>query len=190
MRAQVMGAAALLAAGLLAGCGEKAGSAGKAGSDSAAAAASTPADVAMTPKGAPKRADGYWEMASFGESGTQMGKQFYCVGEGSEDKVSLLDFLASTGACDKQAITRTAGGWAFETRCKMMGDTTVQTGTISGNFRDAFLIDQTVSQTGSSGNRSLKGQVRGKRVGACPAKNKPGDLVDGDGSSIGNILPH
>jgi hypothetical protein len=30
--------------------------------------------------------------------------------------------------------------------------------------------------------------VRGKRVGDCPAKFKPGDLVDGSGNLVGNML--
>ena len=191
MDSRITGVAALVAAALLSGCGAKSGAADKAGVGGAsAAAASSPADVAMTSNGAPKRADGYWEMASYDERGNEMGKQLNCVGEGSEDKFSLLDFLSLVGDCDKKEISRTAGGWAFETRCKLMGDTTAQTGTMSGNFRDAFVIDQTVTQTDKSGSRTLKGQIRGKRLGACAAKYTPGDLVDADGSVITNVLPH
>ena len=52
------------------------------------------------------------------------------------------------------------------------------------------MIDQTVTQTDKSGSRTLKGQIRGKRLGACAAKYTPGDLVDADGSVITNVLPH
>src|SRR4051794_1355283 len=41
-----------------------------------------------------KRRDGYWEFASIGASGTVMGKQFLCIGDGSEDKYSIFDQLS------------------------------------------------------------------------------------------------
>ena len=67
---------------------------------------------------------------------------------------------------------------------KLMDATTTQTGTISGDFQQSFLIDQTVSQ----GAHTQKGTIRGRRVGDCPAKFKPGDLVDAGGDKLGNLL--
>ena len=148
------------------------------------AAPATPPSVAMTPRGAPRRADGYWEMASFSETGSPMSKQFLCVGAGSEDTFSVFDQLASVGDCSKKDFTRTATGWVFETHCKLMDQVTVQKGDIGGDFQQAFRIDQTVTQ----GSTEIKGSIRGKRVGDCPAQFKPGDLVDGDGAKLGNML--
>jgi hypothetical protein len=174
----------LIACAVLAGCG-KAPAGDKAGEATEAAASATPANVATTPAGAPKRRDGYWELASFSERGTPMGKQFLCVGAGSEDKFSVMDQLAAVGDCSKKDLTRTATGWNFETRCSLMNKETVQKGTISGDFRSNFRIDQTVTQTPDT---EIKGSIRGKRAGDCAAKYKPGDLVDGDGSVLGNML--
>lgn len=179
----------LVAAGLLAGCSPKSGAgdakAPAGGSGPAVAAASAPpADLVLTPKGAPQRRDGYWEMASYADTGTPMSKQFYCVGAGSEQKFSVFDALASVGDCDKRDFTRTPTGWTFATRCKLMDATTTQTGTISGDFQQSFLIDQTVTQ----GAHTQKGTIRGRRVGDCPAKFKPGDLVDAGGDKLGNLL--
>jgi len=176
------------AASVLAACGAPSTSdktATKA-AGAAAPAAATPVTVATTPAGAPRRRDGYWEMASYGASGTQMGKQFLCVGAGSEDKFSIYDQLASAGDCSKKDFTRTPTGWAFETRCEMMKFVTVQKGVISGNFQDNFRVDQTVTQTPDT---EIKGYILGRRVGDCPAPFAPGDLVDGDGSKIANMLP-
>jgi len=176
-----------VAASVLAGCGAKPGAGdakAPARGSGPAVAAAPPADVVLTPKGAPQRRDGYWEMASFADTGTPMAKQFYCVGAGSEQKFSLFDALASVGDCDKRDFTRTPTGWTFATRCKLMDATTTQTGTISGDFQQAFRVDQTVSQ----GASTQKGSIRGRRVGDCPSNFKPGDLVDADGGKIGNLL--
>ncbi len=175
----------LLAAGVLAGCGPKAGGDGKAGAASAPASAATPANLATTSKGAPQRRDGYWELGSYSVDGSQMDKQFYCVGAGSEEKYNVFEALAVVGNCSKKDFTRTAAGWTFETQCKLMDTTTTQTGTISGDFQQSFTIDQTVSQ---GPNQSIKGTIRGKRIGDCPANFKPGDLVDAKGEKIGNLL--
>jgi hypothetical protein len=170
---------------LAAACG-KAPAGDKAGGATEAAAGVTPANVATTPAGSPKRSDGYWEMGSFSSSGTAMSKQFLCVGGGSEDKFSVMDQLAAVGDCSKKDLTRTATGWDFETRCTLMDKETVQKGTITGDFRSSFRIDQTVTQ----GSAMQKGSVRGKRIGDCAAKYKAGDLVDSDGSVLGNMLGH
>jgi hypothetical protein len=145
----------------------------------------TASSPALTAKGAPKRLDGYWEFASIGASGTVMGKQFLCVGAGSEEKYSIFDQLSELGDCSKKEFTRTPTGWSFETRCSMMNVTTVQKGIIAGDFQSSFRVDQTVTQTSGGGT---KGAVVGRRVGDCPGKYKPGDLVDDDGSTITNVL--
>ena len=145
------------------------------------------AGIALTPAGAPKRRDGYWEMASFSDSGTPMAKQFLCVGAASEDKFSIFDQLAAVGDCNKKTFTRTATGWTFETRCQLMDAVTIQEGSISGDFQDNFRVDQTVTQAPAS---PIKGSIRGKRIGDCPAKFKAGDLVDSSGDVLGNMIPH
>jgi len=179
----------LLAASALAGCGPKsaatdAKTSSQGSAPAVAAASATPADVVLTANGAPQRRDGYWEMASYADTGTPMAKQFYCVGAGSEQKYNLFDALASVGDCQKRDFKRTATGWTFETSCKLMNAATTQSGTISGDFQQAFRVDQTVSQGGSS----QKGSIRGTRVGDCPSKFKPGDLVDSGGDRLGNLL--
>ena len=142
----ILPAAALLA--LLSGCDAPSDAKKtpvKTESPSAKAAPSTPANVVQTPQGAPKRKDGYWEMASISVDGSEMDKQLLCVGGDSEDKYSIFDQLAVAGDCTKKDFKRTLAGWDFETRCSMLNMETVQKGTISGDFQTNFRVDQTVT---------------------------------------------
>jgi hypothetical protein len=179
----------LLGAGALAACGGA--STDKGASNAALAAApdvssqSTPANVALNAKGEPRRRDGYWELASFTEQGTPMQKQYLCVGGASEEKFSLFDQVDAAG-CGKQGFKRTASGWSFEMSCKTPYSDTAQKGTIAGDFQTDFLVRQTVTQNGTT----MTGSIQGKRIGECPAQFKPGDLVNGEDSRIGNMLGH
>lgn len=176
-----------VAAFALAACGAPSGAekaAGTADAPKADAPTATPATVATNAAGAPRRRDGYWELASYGASGTQMGKQFLCVGAGSEDRFSIYDQLSSAGDCSKKDFVRTPAGWSFETRCAMMQMETVQKGAISGDFQNAFRVDQVVTQ----GTSEIKGSIIGRRIGDCPASFKAGDLVSDEGKLIANML--
>jgi hypothetical protein len=175
------------AAGTLAGCGNSSTATNNGATVAMDVPVATPAHASLTPQGAPRRADGFWEMASFAEDGSPMAKQSLCVGAGSEDKFSVFDQLTVMGNCSKQDFRRTSTGWTFETRCELMGVVAVQKGTISGDFQHGFLVDQTVSQATEI---PRKGLIRGTRVGACPAKYKPGDLIDKGGDVLGNMLSH
>lgn len=187
----------LAAASLLAGCNAKPSAndpksaAGAADAQASGASSSaTPANLAVTPTGAPKRRDGYWEMSSYSSSGYPMSKNFYCVGAGSEDRYSIFDALAEVGGCSKRDFTRTATGWTFDTVCKLMDTVTHQAGTISGDFQQSFVVNQTVTSVTGKDTTEMKGSIRGKRIGDCPAKYKPGDLIDKDGETLGNLLSH
>lgn len=134
-----------------------------------APAAATAAQVEATSTGGPKRADGYWQSTLGDTKGP-----FYCVGDGSEEKWSLVDDLSVLGTCSKKDFQRMPGGWTFETVCAADGVTSVQKGTITGDFRTGYVIDQTVTQTPGS---SVKGRIVAQRVGDCPSDVKPGDKV-------------
>lgn len=147
--------------------------------------AGTPADVAVTSKGAPRRADGYWEMGSFGSDGSPMMKQFYCVGAGSEEKYSLFDQLTVMGDCAKKDFKRTSAGWNFDIACSIFDQKMAQQGTIAGDFKTGFAMTMNVVENGGS---LRKGTIQGKRIGECPATFKPGDLVNEEGKKIANLL--
>ena len=160
----------------------------KAPQESASAApvvAGTPTNVAVTSKGAPRRADGYWQMNSFTSEGSPMMKQYYCVGADSEEKYSLFDQLTIMGNCDKSDFKRTSAGWNFDIQCAIMDQKMAQTGTIVGDFRNSFAMTTSVVENGGS---PRTGRIEGKRVGECPAAFKPGDLVNDAGRKMMNLL--
>jgi hypothetical protein len=167
MRARIWVSAVVLLTALTA-CQKSAGRASGGPAEPAAAAADA-APLEMTKAGGPKRADGYWQ-STWGDAKSP----YYCVGQGSEDKYSLVDDLSMLGECSKKDFQRIPGGWAFETVCAADGVTTVQKGTIKGDFRTAYTIDQTVTQTPGS---SVRGTIVARRVGDCPPQVKPGDKV-------------
>jgi hypothetical protein len=173
----------LFLAATLYACGS-APTGGKASDDSGrrADAAATPAAITLTPKGAPMRRAGYWQIT---RDEARAAGQFHCVDEASEAKFSLFDWLAMVGDCNKKEFTRTASGWNFDTKCTLMGMVTEQKGTLSGDFQDTYTIDQVVT-TGRG--VSEKGALHGKWLGQCPAGLKPGDFADSDGKKLGNVL--
>jgi hypothetical protein len=133
--------------------------------------------------GGPKRRDGLWEMASYAKDGSFMARQSLCVGAGSEDTFSVWDQLTMFGNCSRKDLTRSGAGWTFDTRCELMGMVNEAKGTISGDFRDQFRVDQTIATEG----RSITGSFRGVHKGSCPAPFKPGDLIS-DGRVLMNVL--
>ena len=131
----------------------------------------------------PRRRDGLWDMASYAEDGSPMARQSLCVGAGSEDKFSVWNQLTYFAECSRKSLTRSGAGWTFDTRCELMGMVNESKGTISGDFRDSFRVDQTIVTDG----RPKTGSVRGVHKGACPAPFKPGDLIV-DGQVLMNVL--
>ncbi|AUW59010.1 hypothetical protein C1T17_13815 [Sphingobium sp. SCG-1] len=147
--------------------------------------AGTPANVAVTSKGAPRCAEGYWQMSSFTAEGSPMMKQYYCVGADSEKKYSLFDQLTIMGNCSRSDFKRTSAGWDFIIQCAIMDQKLAQTGTIAGDFQNSFAMTTNVVENGGS---PRKGTIEGKRVGECPAGFKPGDLVNSAGKKMMNLL--
>src|SRR4051794_16368149 len=114
---------------LLAGCGRSGGPA-PAGQNEATSAPATAAapEVATTANGAPKRADGRWELKNIGGGGTVIGTQVLCVGAASENKASVFDQIAKNMNCKKYETPRTGAGWTFDFTCGPAGMTAKTTG--------------------------------------------------------------
>lgn len=158
---------------------------GAEGEQAGSGSASLPAGSAETTSaGGPKRSDGFWEITSFSEDGSPMGSQSLCVGAGSEDKFSIWDQILILDDCSRKDLTRNGVVWAFDTHCEWMEMVHAAKGTISGDFRTEFRVDQTVNSDG----RTMTGSIRGENKGPCPAPFKSGDLVSSDGSVLANML--
>ena len=145
-----------------------------------------PADVPTTSKGYPRRADGWWKIERVDNAGAAAGSQYVCVGQGSEEKLSIFDQIVPFENCSKKEFKRTPTGWAFDTVCKEMDTTMASAGTITGDLDKRLRVELTVKNSDGS---TTTGSVVGSREGACPAGVRGGSLADNKGKVIGNFLP-
>jgi hypothetical protein len=173
-------AAALLL--LLAACG----GAKEEAEDGAARSPGSPAPaapVATTASGAPKRADGRWELRNVGSGGTVIGTQFLCVDAASEEKASLFDQIARNANCSKYDIASADGGWKFEFVCGGGGMTSTSKGAVTGDFASAYKVEMTESD----GTVEMGRTIEAKHAGDCPAGTTPGTLTDENGKVIADV---
>jgi hypothetical protein len=141
-------------------------------------------DVALTKSGAPKRADGYWELRNIGGAATVMGSQFLCIGGDAEERRTVFDAIAMNNNCSKYDIKRSGSGWDFAFICgtdPMLAETS---GKVSGNFTSNYKIEMQAKE----GNFSQSRTIEATKGGPCPTGTSPGDLMDGQGKKIANTL--
>lgn len=144
----------------------------------------SPASIALTVKGAPRRADGYWALKNVGAGGTAIGTQYLCVGGGSEEKASIFDQIALNVNCTHYDFKRTGAGWDFDTSCGAAPMVSENKGTIAGDFAKQYTVEMRVKEDDVELGRT----VEANNGGACPAGVAPGDLIDEKGKKIANIL--
>lgn len=146
--------------------------------------AETPAQVARTSKGAPKRANGYWALKNIGGGGTVIGTQHLCVGGDSEERGSVYDQIALNVGCSTHDFKRTDAGSEFHTVCGKAPMVSETKGRISGDFARSYKVEMTVTEDGVTLSRT----VEASNGGGCPAGVAPGDLMDEQGRKVANIL--
>ena len=81
-----------------------------------------------------------------------------------------------TGAqpeCEKQDVHPIPGGYAVNTTCTNRGRVTHVSGKLTGDFRTHYVMDMTVDVDGRPGQTM---HTESRRIGACPAGMKPGEV--------------
>ena len=129
----------------------------------------------------PTRAPGLWESVSSTEEGVTTARQ--CIDETTDRKAR--DITAGAASCSKNAVTRTADGYATETLCKVGPLTAEGRGLISGDFTTTVRIETTTTLTGlpeGAGPSVRKTVIENRRLGDCGPGQKPGDIILEDGS--------
>lgn len=129
----------------------------------------------------PTRAPGLWESVSRTEEGVTTARQ--CIDETTDRKAR--DITAGAASCSKNAVTRTADGYATETLCKVGPLTAEGRGLITGDFTTTVRIETTTTLTGlpeGAGPSVRKTVIENRRLGDCGPGQKPGDIILEDGS--------
>lgn len=174
------GLGVVLGAGLLAGCqrSEEAAQTGEAPQASTAAPAA--------PATPPKRKPGLWAQTVSTDGMTQTTK--ICLDEALESRMTAWGQQVTDGMCARNVVTRTSGGWAFESECDMgQGGKTLTKGTMTGDFDSRLVMKAVSTTTGSSmpqANGTHEMEMTAVWEGPCPAGMKPGDMTLPGGMTI------
>lgn len=178
--------AILLSALVLAACKPAGKSDAPAKSGEAAPAAPASAPAAPGPVNAnqlPHRRPGLWEI-SMSEAGqsqpphvTQM-----CLDAASEAKASIWGNEMSRDMCQKYEITRQLdGSYRFSSICNLgSGGVTRSEGTATGDLTSNYTVRVKSSTSGADlefMNRDADFTVNSRRLGACAAGQKGGDVI-------------
>jgi hypothetical protein len=171
----------LLALAACSKTGDKAPAAEASASASDANAGATAGPAAM-----PKRKPGLWVQTVSTGGMNQTSK--LCLDEATEAKMSVWGQQAGEGMCAKNVITPAAGGWSFDSECKMAGAGTIKTtGTATGDFNSKYVLKATSTTSGSSmpqANGVHEMEVTATYEGPCPAGMKPGDMTLPNGMTL------
>ncbi|MBU1378662.1 MAG: DUF3617 family protein [Alphaproteobacteria bacterium] len=158
----------------LAACSKKDDKTAAATGEASPAAAS----ASSGPMAPPKRKPGLWAQTATSQGSTQ--SMTLCLDEATEAKLTVWGGQATADMCPKNVITRTPGGFTFDSECNLGGAGKVVTkGVATGDFNSKYVIKATSVTTGSSmaqANGTHDMEMTGEWKGACPAGAKPGDM--------------
>ena len=153
------------------------------------AAIAVPATLALAQIAPPERKAGYWEQTMIMQSPRAMTmKSQFCTDATVEKKMSALGQATPGQACGQPTIGRVAGGYSFESTCKMGSRTTHTKGTATGDFNSAYKVSMASEMSPPiAGNGQSTMEIDSKYIGPCPAGKKPGDMTMPGGITV-NIL--
>ena len=142
----------------------------------------------------PARKAGLWEMKMVFD-GIPLPAQTMrqCIDQAT-DKAMLAQFGgAAQGACSKQDFKTVGGTLTFDAVCKVGPATTTTKGVVTGSFDSGYTMKITSTSAGGppipgmAPGGETKMTIEAKRVGACEAGQKPGDIMMSNGMKM-NVL--
>lgn len=130
----------------------------------------------------PRRTPGLWEVSITSEAGTHATKQ--CVDEKTD--AQLLQMGSRMGQmCTKNETRKEGASFVSESDCTMAGTKIHARSVMSGDFASAYQGEVHVTY-----NPPLRGKSEGdtkisaRRLGACEAGQRPGDIIMPDGKAM------
>lgn len=158
-----------------------------AGLGAAAAAAAQAAEQ-------PARRPGLWKMTvatTMGSKAQTPMASTLCIDPSVDKAVGVMDSGLSNKLCSSTTLTRTPTGYAYSGSCSMGEAGTIKSqGTITGDFTTGYKASGDSVISGSSApamNGRSTTEITAAWSGPCPAGQKPGDMVLGNGMKL-NIM--
>ena len=142
----------------------------------------------------PTRKAGLWEIKMAFE-GRNLPAQVIrqCV-DAATDKLMNANFGGSTqDACSKKDIKNSGGTMTVDSVCKFGEVTSTSHAVVTGSFDSAYTVNVTTTRQGGPAMPGVAPgaashmTIESKRLGACEAGQKPGDIIMGNGIKM-NIL--
>ncbi|WP_315835165.1 DUF3617 domain-containing protein [Bradyrhizobium prioriisuperbiae] len=125
----------------------------------------------------PTRKPGLWEVKMIMAGAKTPAMTMHECTDASTDKEMTSSFAGTDkDACTKNDIKKTATGFAVDSQCKADGAPMTMQADISGDFNSAYTV-RVKSKVGGKAPQSTDVTMDAKWIGACPAGQKPGDVV-------------
>ncbi len=146
-------------------------------------AAVVPAPV-VTPKPSPPRPPrkpGLWETTLSEEGSPERQVLKICIDALTDQRLGILGTDLSGDTCTTKTYSpQGAGNWGILAECALgAGVVTEYSGSVTGDFDSQYEMNVRSQTTGGSQmNRVTNYVVSSKRLGACAADQKPGDVIN------------
>jgi hypothetical protein len=128
----------------------------------------------------PTRKAGLWElkMLRAGSPTPEMTMQ-HCTDEATDKKMTTQLSPMSKENCSKNDTVKTATGYATDSVCSFRGSTMTSHSEVTGDFNSGYSVKVTSHNENppAGAPRDTNMTLEAKWLGACPADQKPGDIV-------------
>ncbi len=177
MRTTIIATYLVLGAASLAGCSAKQNGA----TSSASSTTTTPSTPAAVASNMPK--PGLWQMTVTGSSMPSPMTTKMCMGAPTPGANPFTPPPQAGQTCAKNAVTKTADGYAIDQQCTVNGMTMSTKGSVSGDFSSSYKTVMTSKMTGANVPTMMQTErtstAEAKYLGACPADMQPGAVSQG-----------
>jgi hypothetical protein len=128
----------------------------------------------------PTRKAGLWElkMLRTGSPAPEMTMQ-HCTDATTDKQMTTSLSPMAKQNCSKNDIQKTATGYVTDSVCSYGGTTMTSHSEVTGDFNSAYSVKVTSHNEGAPAGapRDTSMTLQAKWLGACPADQKPGDIV-------------
>jgi hypothetical protein len=128
----------------------------------------------------PTRKAGLWElkMMRAGSPTPEMTMQ-HCTDETTDKKMTTQLSPMAKDNCTKNDTQKTATGYVTDSVCSFGGTTMTSHSEVTGDFNSGYSVKVTSHNDGAPAGapRDTNMTLEAKWLGACPADQKPGDIV-------------